>query len=401
MNTARLDISDPALKEAVANVRSDSTDAKYCIFNYEGKAKIKVKEVGSGSMADMAEELDDGEVSFVLLRVEGGRDQESKAVKFCYIVFVGSAVGGMAKGRVSSHKMDLKVHTPSPNQRAHAHAPLAGMRQTPDTWSEAPSLRLRCASFLLRLLPLSSPRRVSSIPAGKSPRHPWHRPPLFRCDSQEIIGWTVVDIQTDDKDDLKEEIIREKLKKASGANYDLGSNAGGTYESKAGDIGKSAAAKYKELEKQSNIGPVAPTYRRPHSSAFMTPRLALRALPALAPSPSRAKALRQVAPRHPVYDAPCAQVAFEKFARPKETPMDLGGRCAPASPPSSPPFLASTLSPRLSSHMSPPPPFLSSPPHPLSSPQADGRTAHRRQGEHRRARRGGGRQDEGARLEDG
>eukprot|EP00966_Prymnesium_polylepis_P244470 5654591-Prymnesium_polylepis.1 len=76
--------------------------------------------------------------------------------------------------------------------------------------------------------------------------------------AQEVIGWTVVDIQTDDKDDLTETVIREKLKKASGANYDLGSNAGGTYQSKAGDIGKSAAAKYKELEKSTNIGPVRP-----------------------------------------------------------------------------------------------------------------------------------------------
>ena len=65
-----------------------------------------------------------------------------------------------------------------------------------------------------------------------------------------------MDIQTDEKSELTEEAITTKLKKASGANYDLGSNAGGQYDSKAGDIGKSAAAKYRELEKLSNIGPV-------------------------------------------------------------------------------------------------------------------------------------------------
>ena len=45
---------------------------------------------------------------------------------------------------------------------------------------------------------------------------------------------------TDDKDDLSEQAITDKLKKASGANYDLGSNAGGKYESNAGGIQASA-----------------------------------------------------------------------------------------------------------------------------------------------------------------
>ena len=149
MNTARLDISDPKLKEAVAAVRSDATADKYCIFGYEGKSKIVLKETGSGSMADMVDSLNDGEISYVLLRgeclkthptltqhpatrppllarraaarliaVEGGRDQESKAVKFSYVVYVGPSVGGMARGRVSSHKMDLKVPCRPPLARS-------------------------------------------------------------------------------------------------------------------------------------------------------------------------------------------------------------------------------------------------------------------------------------------
>ena len=69
--TARLDISDPKLKEAVASVRSDSTPDMYCIFTYEGKSKIVCKEIGQGSMADMAEALDEGEIAYVLLRGEG------------------------------------------------------------------------------------------------------------------------------------------------------------------------------------------------------------------------------------------------------------------------------------------------------------------------------------------
>jgi len=203
MNTARLDISATELKDAVQQVRSDDNPSKYCILKYEGKAKIVLQEIGSDSISDMVSKFEDDQVQYALLRVEGGRDQESKAVKFVYVVWIGPSVGGMAKGRVSSHKADLK----------------------------------------------------------------------------ETIGWTVVDIQTDDKDEVTEEIIRDKLKKASGANYDLGSNAEG-YTSEAGAIQAASKNNYKTLEKDSNIGPVQ----------------------------------------------------FEKFARPKETPMDLSGRPMVAPP---------------------------------------------------------------------
>mmetsp|Transcript_17249 Transcript_17249/g.56585 ORF Transcript_17249/g.56585 Transcript_17249/m.56585 type:complete len:225 (-) Transcript_17249:144-818(-) len=193
-----VDVSDGGISTAIASVRDDGTDDMYAILKYDGKAKLILQKTGSGSMDEMAGELDDGEVQYVLLRVEGGRDQESKAVKFVFITWVGSSVGGMAKGRVASHKMAVK----------------------------------------------------------------------------DALGWTVVDIQADDKDDISEEVIREKLKKASGANYDLGSNAGGNYESKAGEIQAAGRNNYKTLEKESNIGPVV----------------------------------------------------FETRALPKETPIDLGGR---------------------------------------------------------------------------
>mmetsp|Transcript_18932 Transcript_18932/g.59257 ORF Transcript_18932/g.59257 Transcript_18932/m.59257 type:complete len:225 (-) Transcript_18932:126-800(-) len=193
-----VDVSDGGISTAIASVRDDGTDDMYAILKYDGKAKLILQKTGSGSMDEMAGELDDGEVQYVLLRVEGGRDQESKAVKFVFITWVGASVGGMAKGRVASHKMAVK----------------------------------------------------------------------------DALGWTVVDIQADDKDDISEEVIREKLKKASGANYDLGSNAGGNYESKAGEIQAAGRNNYMTLEKESNIGPVV----------------------------------------------------FETRALPKETPIDLGGR---------------------------------------------------------------------------
>ena len=203
--TSRLDTSDPALKEIVAKVRSDTDPASWCVLGYEGKAKIILKNSGSGSFMGAMEELEDGAVNYCLLRVEGGRDQESKSVKFVSVVWVGPSVGGMQKGRVGAHKADIL---------------------------------------------------------------------------EPILGWTVVDMQVDDMDDLTEDIIREKLKKASGANYDLGSNAGGKYESNAKAIQQGAKGNYGALEKEGNIGPVK----------------------------------------------------YETFARPKETPVDFAGRPMVAPP---------------------------------------------------------------------
>jgi hypothetical protein len=174
-----LDLSDPELVAAVARVRSDVDPATYCVFGYEGKAKIICKNIGEGSCYAAMGEMNDSEVSYALLRVTGTRDQESKTVKFIFVMYVGPNVGGMARGRAGGHK---------------------------------PSII-------------------------------------------QLIGQSHVSVQADDLDDITEEKLVDKLKKASGANYDLGSNASG-YETKAGNIGKSAAAKYKALEKESNIGPV-------------------------------------------------------------------------------------------------------------------------------------------------
>jgi len=210
-STARLDLSDSALKDAVLKVRSDASPETFCVLGYEGKAKIVLKDSGSGDPYACIDDMGDGDVSYALLRVGNTRDQESKTVKFVFLCFVGPSVGGMQKGRVGSHKGDVK----------------------------------------------------------------------------ELIGQSHVEIQTDDKEDISQEAITTKLKKASGANYDLGSNAGGDYKSAAGDIGKSAAAKYRALEKESNIGPVVFNTGPAPPRDYVTP-VDLGGRPMVAP-PSQAK----------------------------------------------------------------------------------------------------------------
>ena len=211
MNTARLDLSDPALADALTKVRSDASPETYCVFGYEGKSKIVLKDMGTGNCYECIKGMDDAEISYALLRVTGTRDQESKTVKFVFICYVGPSVGGMQKGRVNGHKGDVKA----------------------------------------------------------------------------MVGQSHVDIQADDKADLTEANITAKLKKASGANYDLGSNAGGAYESNAKSIGASAAAKYRELEKTSNIGPVVFDKGPAKPKDYVTP-VDLGGRPMVAP-PTQAK----------------------------------------------------------------------------------------------------------------
>ena len=191
--TARFDVSDPAIKEGLAAVRSDVMPATYCVIGYEGKAKLICKKVGEGNPYAAMEEMDDAEVCYALLRVGNTRDQESKTSKFVMITWVGPSVGGMQRGRVAGHKPDVK----------------------------------------------------------------------------ELIGQSHVDTQSDDMDDLTEAKITEMLKKASGANYDLGSNAGGNYKGQgSASIQQQARDKYKALEKDSNIGPVVfEKYEKPKEYA--------------------------------------------------------------------------------------------------------------------------------------
>lgn len=69
---------------------------------------------------------------------------------------------------------------------------------------------------------------------------------------EKIMGQHHVFYFADDPQDLNEAEVMDKVKKSSGANYDLGSNAKG-YESKAGEIKSQSKSMYLEKEKETNI----------------------------------------------------------------------------------------------------------------------------------------------------
>ena len=89
-------------------------------------------------------------------------------------------------------------------------------------WPESRRRAGACASPHTLGLRVDRARPIASASqlASARSRAPAHAPPSSRA-------------QSDDKDDLTEEALTAKLKKASGANYDLGSNASGCAQSGA------------------------------------------------------------------------------------------------------------------------------------------------------------------------
>lgn len=68
----------------------------------------------------------------------------------------------------------------------------------------------------------------------------------------KIMGQHHVFFFADDPTDMTEDEVMTKIKKSSGANYDLGSNSKG-YESKAGEIKNQSKTMYLAKEKETNI----------------------------------------------------------------------------------------------------------------------------------------------------
>ena len=56
------DVSDPAIREAVFDVRDDSTDTDWCAIGYKGKSVLGVAGTGTGGHAELMDFLRDDEV---------------------------------------------------------------------------------------------------------------------------------------------------------------------------------------------------------------------------------------------------------------------------------------------------------------------------------------------------
>ena len=103
MLRAQLDMSDPSIESSLQAVRSDTDPTEWCLFGYEGKNKLVLQSTGTDGLAGLTAALSEESVVFGMLRHMHG-DQESQRVKFIHVVYAGSSVPGMARGRAQGHK---------------------------------------------------------------------------------------------------------------------------------------------------------------------------------------------------------------------------------------------------------------------------------------------------------
>jgi len=101
------DVSDPELKSAYEDVRSDANDTNWVVYGYEGNNKIVKKASGAGGLDELKGTLEDDQVQYGYLRVVSG-DSESKRAKFVFISWVGERVGPLKRAKVSVHKAGVK-----------------------------------------------------------------------------------------------------------------------------------------------------------------------------------------------------------------------------------------------------------------------------------------------------
>lgn len=135
----------------------------------------------------------------------------------------------------------------------------------------------------------------------------------------QAIGQFHVEIFADGLSDVNEQEVRTKIKKSGGADYDQGSNAGGSaYTTSAGDIKAQAKGTFLSKEKETNIGPVI--FEK--SALPQTTPIDLKGRPMVAPP---TEAMRNV--NH------TGNLDVDKFkGKVSVLPSGSGGDVAPAAP---------------------------------------------------------------------
>jgi len=100
----RLDTSDPAIFDAINDVKEHTTPTNFVVFKYVPKTdKLKVQEISEGDHTDMLDEMNDGQVQYVFIRYK-----VSEGYKFVYVAWCGEGVTGMLRGNFANHATDFE-----------------------------------------------------------------------------------------------------------------------------------------------------------------------------------------------------------------------------------------------------------------------------------------------------
>ncbi|KAK3364633.1 hypothetical protein B0T25DRAFT_587813 [Lasiosphaeria hispida] len=91
----------PEILAAYEAVRSDKDATNWLLISYAAAtgSQLALSKTGSGGLAELADELDDGQVQYAYVRVEYANDSESKRVKFAVVVWIGQGTKVMRKAR--------------------------------------------------------------------------------------------------------------------------------------------------------------------------------------------------------------------------------------------------------------------------------------------------------------
>lgn len=104
------DLNDPKISEAYLDVRSDKTDTKWLLLDYESDRsdKLVLTQTGTGGLTELQENLNDSKASFAYARVSYSNDKESVREKFILVVWIGPNCKVMRRAKISVHAADVK-----------------------------------------------------------------------------------------------------------------------------------------------------------------------------------------------------------------------------------------------------------------------------------------------------
>ncbi len=83
---SRADLSDPAIQDAITDLKNNSSPTKWILIGYVPKSdsKMKVVDTGSGGLAEVLDEVNDGRVLFAFVSFDINNTR-----KFVYIAWCG------------------------------------------------------------------------------------------------------------------------------------------------------------------------------------------------------------------------------------------------------------------------------------------------------------------------
>eukprot|EP00850_Spirogloea_muscicola_P015816 SM000124S25948 [mRNA] locus=s124:231059:232714:- [translate_table: standard] len=192
-------------EEAYRAVFADDAPQDWCWLGYQGQ-KLVPAGTGTGGLAEMLATVDDAIVLYGFLRLNKTDDGgDSKRVKFVFITWVGETAPALKKGKVTMHKRQCAELFKLPNESDHVTAIV--------------HIKLHEA-LLLR------------------PVQGYH-----------------IEKQIYDREALQglEQELDTLLKKAGGANYDLGNTRTGVQAGNAQDLKNASKNFFKQKEQETNL----------------------------------------------------------------------------------------------------------------------------------------------------